>query len=97
MRQRLAADCQNRCFGQSGCRRLAVDCFRPSQPYQETPMKKILTLALVACFACGAAFAADTKTDAKMAADTKMTPQQEKMKDCNDKAKDMKGDERKGF
>ena len=60
-------------------------------------MKKILTLALVACFACGAAFAADTKTDAKMAADTKMTPQQEKMKDCNDKAKDMKGDERKGF
>jgi hypothetical protein len=26
-----------------------------------------------------------------------MTPQQEKMKTCNDQAKDMKGDERKGF
>ncbi|MDQ6924355.1 MAG: PsiF family protein [Pseudomonadota bacterium] len=32
-----------------------------------------------------------------MAADAKMTPQQEKMKTCNSQAKDMKGDERKGF
>ena len=60
-------------------------------------MKKILTLALLAMFACGPAFAADTKADTKMAADTKMTPQQEKMKTCNDKAKDMKGDDRKAF
>ncbi len=60
-------------------------------------MKKILTLSLLAMFACGPAFAADTKADTKMAADTKMTPQQEKMKTCNDKAKDMKGDERKSF
>jgi hypothetical protein len=62
-------------------------------------MKKILTLGLAALFACGPAFAADTKMapDAKMAADTKMTPQQEKMKTCNDNAKDMKGDERKAF
>ena len=55
-------------------------------------MKKVLTFGLVAMFACGAAFAADTK-----APDTKMTPQQEKMKTCNDKATDMKGDERKAF
>jgi psiF repeat len=55
-------------------------------------MKKVLTFGLVAMFACGPAFAADTK-----AADTKMTPQQEKMKTCNDQATDMKGDERKAF
>jgi hypothetical protein len=60
-------------------------------------MKKTLTLALIAVFACAPVFAADTKADLKMAADTKMTPQQEKMKTCNDQAKDMKGDERKGF
>ena len=60
-------------------------------------MKKILTLSLLAMFACGGAFAADTKADTKMAADTKMTPQQEKMKTCNDNAKDMKGDDRKVF
>ena len=59
-------------------------------------MKKILTLALLAMFACGPALAADTKAD-KMAADTKMTPQQEKMKTCNDNAKDMQGDDRKAF
>ena len=61
-------------------------------------MKKTLTLGLAALFACGLAFAADTKMTADgKAADTKMTPQQEKMKTCNDKAKDMKGDERKSF
>ena len=59
-------------------------------------MKKILTLSLLALFACAPAFAADTKAD-KMAADAKMTPQQEKMKTCNDNAKDMKGDDRKAF
>jgi hypothetical protein len=59
-------------------------------------MKKILTLSLLALFACAPALAADTKAD-KMAADTKMTPQQEKMKTCNDNAKDMKGDDRKAF
>jgi hypothetical protein len=58
-------------------------------------MTRILTLALLAMFACAPAFAADTKD--KMAADTKMTPQQEKMKTCNDNAKDMKGDDRKAF
>jgi hypothetical protein len=50
-------------------------------------MKKILTVGLVAMLACGPAFAADTK----------VTPQQEKMKSCNAKASDMKGDERKAF
>ena len=56
-------------------------------------MKKVLTFGLMAMFACGPAFGADTK-----AADTKTTtPQQEKMKTCNDKATDMKGDERKAF
>ncbi|MDQ6917014.1 MAG: PsiF family protein [Pseudomonadota bacterium] len=56
-------------------------------------MKKLLTFGLAAMFACAPAFAADTK-----AADAKaMTPQQEKMKGCNDKASDMKGDERKAF
>ena len=50
-------------------------------------MRTILTLGMAALFACGPAFAADTK----------MTPQQEKMKTCNDKAKDVKGDERKSF
>ncbi len=55
-------------------------------------MKKVLIFGLIAMFACGPAFAADTK-----APDAKMTPQQEKMKTCNDKATDMKGDERKAF
>jgi hypothetical protein len=58
-------------------------------------MKKILTLGLAALFACGPAFAATAEN--KMAVGTTMTPQQEKMKTCNDKAKDMKGDERKSF
>ena len=55
-------------------------------------MKKILTFGLLTMFACAPVFAADTK-----AADTKMTPQQDKMKTCNGKATDMKGDERKAF
>ena len=50
-------------------------------------MKQLLALTLLSLFACGAAYAADEK----------MTPQQEKMKTCNTKAGDMKGDERKAF
>jgi hypothetical protein len=60
-------------------------------------MNKALTFGLAAMFACGAAFAADTKTTDTNAPDAKMTPQQEKMKTCNDKAGDMKGDDRKAF
>jgi hypothetical protein len=64
-------------------------------------MKKILSLALAAAFACGPAFAADTKadakttadakTDAKMTADTK-TPnsQQNKMTACQAQATEKK-------
>jgi len=63
-------------------------------------MKTILTLLLVGLFACGSAYAADTKTDA-MKTDAKksdaMSPQQEKMKACNEQAADKKGDERKAF
>ena len=58
-------------------------------------MKKLLTLGLAVLFACGPAFAATAEN--KMAVGTTMTPQQEKMKTCNDEAKDMKGDERKAF
>jgi hypothetical protein len=62
-------------------------------------MKNLLTLGLLAMFAAAPAFAADTKVaDTKATADTKaMTPQQTKMKTCNDKATDMKGDDRKAF
>jgi psiF repeat len=49
-------------------------------------MKQLLTFALLSLFACGA-----------YAAEATMTPQQEKMKTCNTKAGDMKGDERKAF
>ena len=63
-------------------------------------MKTILTLLLVGLFTCGSAYAADTKTDA-MKTDAKksdaMSPQQEKMKACNEQAADKKGDERKAF
>ena len=58
-------------------------------------MKTILTLLLVGLFAFGTAYAADTKTDAKKT--DAMTPQQEKMKACNEQATDKKGDERKAF
>jgi psiF repeat len=60
-------------------------------------MKKVLTFSLVAMFACGPAFAADTKATDTKAPETAMTPQQNKMKTCNDKAGDMKGDDRKAF
>jgi len=58
-------------------------------------MKRLLVLALAGLFACGAAYAADTKTDAKKT--DAMNTQQNKMKDCNDQAGDKKGDERKAF
>jgi len=50
-------------------------------------MKKLLTLSLLSLFASGSVLAAQEET----------TPQQEKMKACNAKAGDMKGDERKAF
>jgi glucose/arabinose dehydrogenase len=55
-------------------------------------MKTLIALTLAGLFACGTAFAADTK-----AADAKMTPQQEKMKTCNADAAGKTGDERKAF
>ena len=50
-------------------------------------MKTLIALTLAGLFACGSAFAADTK----------MTPQQEKMKACNKDAGGKKGDDRKKF
>ena len=50
-------------------------------------MKTLIALTLAGVFACGTAFAADTK----------MTPQQEKMKACNAEATGKTGDERKAF
>ena len=58
-------------------------------------MKKLLALALLGLFACASALAADTK-DTKTSSDAK-NAQQEKMKACNDKAGDKKGDDRKAF
>lgn len=58
-------------------------------------MKPLLVLALAGLFACGSAYAADTKTDAAKTGAT--NSQQDKMKDCNAKAGEMKGDERKAF
>jgi psiF repeat-containing protein len=49
-------------------------------------MRQLLALTVLSLFACGA-----------YAADAKMTPQQEKMKTCNDQASDKKGDDRKAF
>jgi hypothetical protein len=68
-------------------------------------MKRMFALVLVGLFACGSAYAADTKTDATktdaMKTDAKktdaMNPQQNKMTACNEKAADKKGDERKAF
>lgn len=50
-------------------------------------MKTLIALALASLFAFGTALAADTK----------MTPQQEKMKACNTEATGKTGDERKAF
>lgn len=58
-------------------------------------MKKLFALTLVGLFAWGSAFAADTKADANKT--DAMNSQQDKMKACNEKAADKKGDERKAF
>ena len=50
------------------------------------------TLALVLALGASSAFAAAEKAPAKS-----LTPQQQKMKDCNQQAGDKKGDERKAF
>ena len=60
-------------------------------------MKTLIALTLAGLFACGTAFAADTKAPDTKAADAKMTPQQEKMKTCNADATGKTGDERKAF
>ena len=56
-------------------------------------MKRTALALVLTLLATGTAFA-QAKGDAK---DAKPTPQQQRMKDCNAQAKDMKGDERKGF
>ena len=57
-------------------------------------MKKLMALAITSAFAlaAGPAFAADPPKDANA-----MNSQQQRMKDCNAKAGDKKGDERKAF
>src|SRR4029453_7178280 len=63
------------------------------QPSLEFPMKKILALAMMAAFAAAApAFAADAP-----AAAPAPHSQQNKLTECNKKAGDKKGDERKAF
>jgi len=58
-------------------------------------MKPLLVLALASLFACASAYGADSATPAAAPAAT--NSQQDKMKDCNTKAGDMKGDDRKAF
>lgn len=58
-------------------------------------MKSLMGLLLAGLLACGSAVAADTATGAKAPAAT--NSQQDKMKECNSKAGNMKGDERKTF
>ena len=57
-------------------------------------MKKLIALAITSAFALATApaFAADPPKDANA-----MNSQQQRMKDCNAKAGDKKGDERKAF
>jgi hypothetical protein len=57
-------------------------------------MKPLLMLALASLIACASAYAADSATAPAPAA---TNSQQDKMKDCNTKAGDMKGDDRKAF
>jgi hypothetical protein len=58
-------------------------------------MTKLLAFVAAAALACAAPVYAQGTAKAP---DTKApNPQQEKMKDCNDKAGDKKGDERKAF
>jgi psiF repeat-containing protein len=70
---------------------LTVGARDPTIAAEVHAMKPLLALAVSAVLAvgvCAAGFAADEKT---------LTPQQERMKDCNAKAGDKKGDERKAF
>ena len=53
-------------------------------------MKRWMTIALVTAFAA-------VCTAPAVAADKPMTPQQQRMTDCNAKATDKKGDDRKAF
>lgn len=56
-------------------------------------MKSLMAMVAAIAFACAApTFAADTKTEAKPA-----NAQNQRMSDCNAKAGDKKGDERKAF
>lgn len=77
----------------------AVDCpevaLITTKTLRETTMNKLLVLIMVSLFV-GVAYAADTK-DTTAATATKANPQQEKMKACNQKAGDKKGDERQAF
>jgi psiF repeat len=58
-------------------------------------MKQFILVALLGMFGCGSAYAADAP--AATAAPAAKMSQQDKMKMCNDKAADMKGDDRKAF
>ena len=62
-------------------------------------MNKLMALIVAGAFAAATtAFAADPpKTDAAKTDTATVNPQQEKMKMCNTKAGDKKGDERKAF
>jgi hypothetical protein len=62
-------------------------------PPGESMLKPLMTVALLAAFAAAPAYAADSK----MAPEKPMNPQQERMKSCNAKAGDKKGDDRKAF
>jgi hypothetical protein len=58
-------------------------------------MKALFVLALASLLTCAGAYAADSATPPAAPAAT--NSQQDKMKDCNTKAGDMKGDDRKAF
>ena len=56
-----------------------------------------MKLQLIAVLALALSFAAGSALAAEPAASTTLTPQQQRMKDCNAQAGDKKGDERKAF
>ena len=61
-------------------------------------MNKFVMVALAGMFAAGVAHAqAPAPAPATPAKPAATNPQQERMKECNTKAKDMKGDERKNY
>lgn len=64
----------------------------------ELKAKLSLALAFALALGCGMASAQDTKaTDTKAATSKPLTPQQQRMVDCNKQATGKKGDERKAF